>query len=525
MTPGYRGFIAPEHPLVEELGPPPAAGGSVLERFLGSLGQHCRYVSAPPGQRDFDQLLDELRSARGEGRPLELNCINMVCALVSCLRAAGLSSREAFAAIGTRQQSLKIDSLGQPHAWAVVRGEDGILWIDPATLEAQPQSGAHLLSAYHLFVLFNDEVLCFSEDEKKNLLREIEARPRMYLFGEMEPDLWALARSPEIMGLFRQLFHRERVAGETAAEVAYNQATARGLLRNGGDGFAPGPKVVLVPMQAEEQLLRLVEPLLDTYLGIVSETVPELRRAWAAGAAAEGFEWPEVAHAVIAGMFVDLAVGRRLEIAREVREDQGPNALWIFERVSAGNPFGVQWLRHPGQPYVFSQLWHRRVPRQPPAFSPRLIEQMARLARRDSAGSSPGEMLLLRHLKLVDTRPGAPPRFHVPVFGPRDVELLQPPLEKGAERIVREVIEPAFELAAGHPWWRRTADEAPYRHAVVRLLLDYITDRMVDSGLLPPFPAVGEDGPGWGRWLVLESEEASSPGSDPAIDAGGKARV
>ena len=435
----------------------------------------------------------------------------MTCVLVSCLRAAGVPSGDVFAAVGTRRRTLKVDALEQPHAWAAVRVDGGLLWIDPADLEARLKTGEDLLASYHLFVLFSDQALAFGEREKQELLHGPEVQPRLYLFGRMDADLWALARSPQVMALFRQLLRAGRAAGEPAAAAVYSRAVARGLLlRDGSEGFAPGPGVVLVPAPAEAQLLRLVEPLLETYLGIVSETVPDLRRAWAASGAAGGFEWPEVAHAVVAGLFIDLAVGRRLEIARQVREEQGASALWIFETVSADNAFGVQWLRHDGQPDVFYQLWHRRTPRRPPTFDPRTVGLMARLARGEGAGSSVRELLLLRHFQLVAGMPGEPPRLRIPAFGPRDDELLRKPLQTGARRIVSEVIEPAFELAAGHPWWRRTASESPYRHAVVRLLLEYITDRALGARLLPPFPATGEDRPGWGQWLALEPAAASA---------------
>jgi hypothetical protein len=74
-------------------------------------------------------------------------------------------------------------------------------------------------------------------------------------------------------------------------------------------------------------------------------------------------------------------------------------------------------------------------------------------------------------------------------------------LARGGRRLLREAVEVAIEGLAGHPWWQRMRCDDSYRHALLRLMLEYGADRVFDAGLLAPA------GPGlpasWGRWIWL----------------------
>lgn len=158
----YRSFVQPEHPLVQDLFPPPPA-----ERALavpGALDLLRRSVSyrSYPGRRSFDELR-QLRLER-DGDPPELNCINLSCLLVSYLRRAGFGAEEVFVALGGLRQYPHF------HAWTLVREGGSLCWIDPADLEPVAATGTELMKTYVLHVLFNDRSLCFTEGEKRRLL-------------------------------------------------------------------------------------------------------------------------------------------------------------------------------------------------------------------------------------------------------------------------------------------------------------------------------------------------------------------
>ncbi|HEX4953123.1 MAG TPA: transglutaminase domain-containing protein [Thermoanaerobaculia bacterium] len=517
MTRDQRRFVAPHHPLVRQLLAEAAADGDPLSATLAALARRCRYVASPPGHRSFDQVAEELATTPA-GDAVDLNCITLSSLVVSCLRTAGFDAHEVLVAVGARRQELGFDTLRIPHAWALVGTPGGLVAIDPVDLRPRATSAQALPEEIHLYVLFNDEQLFFTENEKKAALAEVawRGRPRLYLFGRPDPDLWALAQRPEVERTLHCLFHQPRVPREPVSAQLHQRALEARLLRADGEDLAVGSRVVPVPREAERAFHCLARPLIDHYLAVVAATVPALQSAWEGCAAARDFSWQEVAHAVVAGLFIDLAVGRRLGIADEVHEDQGPSVLWLFEALSGGEPFGVQWIGHPERLCAFAQLWHRRVGRTPPTLARPLLDLLAGLAEADAVPPGSRSWLLLRHLGLARSFAPSARGLVFPVFGPADTSLLEEPLGRGAERVVSEVLMPAFELAAEDPWWRRSRQQRAFRHAIVRLMLEYVIDRAVAERVVPPFPPAAEASPGWGRWLWSEPEGAPSLFPRPA---------
>lgn len=158
----YCTFVQPRHPLVEELFPPlPADGEDAVAAALAVLRRECAYRSRA-GRRGLDELL-ATRRASGGGR-LEINCIDLVCLLVSYLRSAGAGDDEAFVALAGIRGFL------QHHAWALVRRNGGFLWIDPAALEPVARPGREILERHDLYVVFNDRRIFFTGEEKRRLL-------------------------------------------------------------------------------------------------------------------------------------------------------------------------------------------------------------------------------------------------------------------------------------------------------------------------------------------------------------------
>ena len=159
-APRYCTFVQPAHPLVAEVFPPASRRGDPVAAALAALGRECAYRSRP-GRRSFDQLLAARRA--GEAR-LEINCIDLVCLLVSCLRAAGAGDDRAWVALAG------VRGFVHHHAWALVRRGERFLWIDPAVLEPVERAGGEILAGHDLYVVFNDRRLYFTAGEKRSLL-------------------------------------------------------------------------------------------------------------------------------------------------------------------------------------------------------------------------------------------------------------------------------------------------------------------------------------------------------------------
>jgi hypothetical protein len=158
----YSGFVQPDHPLVAAIFPAPEERGEdAVADALAAVKRHCAYRSRP-GRRSFDELLEARRSSDTK---LEINCVDLVCLVVSHLRAAGFGEEEAYVALAGKRGFL------QHHAWALVPREGGhFLWIDPAELVPAARTGADILARHDVYAVFNDRRLFFTAGEKRRLL-------------------------------------------------------------------------------------------------------------------------------------------------------------------------------------------------------------------------------------------------------------------------------------------------------------------------------------------------------------------
>jgi hypothetical protein len=327
----------------------------------------------------------------------------------------------------------------------------------------------------------------------------------MYLFGDRDPEIDALLRDAGFQDLVRELFEGGEARIPEEVPPAFETAVRCGLLESDGTLYRAGGKLVVVPAAAERSLPSLLRPALAPYVEIAREVGAELREVYESLALVSRFKWPEVSHTLVAGTFLDLAMGS--EAYRPGVVLRGPlpqTSVWAFPGVSAENGYGVQLSTGRGR-LLFAQLWHRRSRREGLRLSPETVAELAKAARGEAAGGTSKELLYLRHLKLVAREDGGF-RAQVPVFGPAETERLLPVLSEGARRLVHDVIVPALDMLVYDPYWRERADQDVYRHAAVRLILEYGIDRVIASRVLDPFPGREELPVAWGRWLWEEAE-------------------
>ncbi len=157
----YRSFVDPHHALIRELFPgSDRSNGLSLTDALAVLRERCAYHSRP-GHSSFDELWAQWSGSAGR---LEVNCISLVCLLVSGLRRAGWGENQAFVALAG------VRGLLHHHAWALVRGTAGLLWINPADLVLETHTGRELVARHDVYLLFNDRHLVWTRAEKQRLL-------------------------------------------------------------------------------------------------------------------------------------------------------------------------------------------------------------------------------------------------------------------------------------------------------------------------------------------------------------------
>lgn len=517
----YRHFIDRAHPVVEELfGSAPADRAHVLAHGLERLARRSIYVPGPPGRRAFD----DLRSALTHADRLPINCLNWSCLLVSYLRACGLHPDDVFSAVVTARGTRLACNV--VHAGVLVRdAAQGWLWIDPARPGPARQSAGDLASRYAFAVIFNDREVFFQDADKRRLLSGARRRGvRLYVYGRADASLRALIRTPAFTRIVPDLCAGRAIDGDATDQATAEAATRVELLARAGAHYEAGRRLLPVSAAAEATVRDMVEPALDRYAAIVASGIGALRRAYAGTAAARRFEWDQVAHTVVAGMLMDVAVGRHLHLPDEVIERHGDAVVWAFEHVSADNAYGVVWTADPARAGGFGQLWHCTVDRTPMRLAPHIAAVLGQAAAGEPLVGGEKALLYLSHLGLM--RRAAGDRGYaaaVPVFDAGDAGRLLQAIDPLAARLVDEVMTPALALVARHPLWSRAASPRSM-HPVVRLLLEYAIDRVVGGGLLAPFP-VGADVPlAWGRWIW--TEPVGTPPLMPRVfDAPGTAVV
>ena len=337
-------------------------------------------------------------------------------------------------------------------------------------------------------------------------MAEIEQKTMaIYLFGDRNSEISALIGDPGFQELVRELFANGRAQVPPIPSRAADAAVTCGLLEKEGDVLSEGPRLVVIPASAEVDSPSLMRPSLASYVGIAAEVASELRRVYERTAASRRFGWPQVSHAIVAGMFLDLAMGNEVYGSGQIlRRPVGDTVVWAFEGISARNAYGVQWTAGPQRTF-FAQLWHRKVRRGHVRMTSALVSLLAEVALGSSGSLSAEELLYLRHLGLL-RKSGSSFRVEVPVFGPDDSENLLPILVEGGQRLVADAIVPALDSLAYHPWWRERYRQDRYRHAAVRLVLEYGIDRVILSKTLEPFPEQKDLPVEWGRWLWIEPE-------------------
>ena len=162
----YCSFVDPGHPLIDTLQSSiSTAGGAAIEKALQVMEERFVYQTTA-GHRGMNEVLHRSRQTDG---PIEINCIDSVCIVVSLLRRLGVEADAVFVALAG------VRGLLHHHAWGLLRWRDRFLWIDPVDLRTTEISGREILHLYDVYVIFSDQYFAFTRDSKRQLLLEAAA--------------------------------------------------------------------------------------------------------------------------------------------------------------------------------------------------------------------------------------------------------------------------------------------------------------------------------------------------------------
>ena len=505
MVSSQRDHIQPEHPLVERVFGRPPQEPAELSTALEAIDRNFVYRPIR-GRAGFDRLVEALDETQDHRPPI--NCFDYSCLLVSHLRAAGWNDERVFVApcdIKT-PGGTTVDFF---HCGVVIRHGWNLLFIDPAHPDTTPVNLPELLLLHRFHLLFNDRFLHVSQDDKTRALRGPAAKSgwRLYLYGQENEAISELLGNKSFRALLKRVSGAEPDTEPQGDDDILERATGIGLLEERDGRLQTGAKLTCLTSDQESDFHAEAIPLIDLYEGIAQETVPALRACYETCTASQRFPWTDVEHTVVAGLFLDLAIGRQMQLEEKAHQEVGETMVWAFESITASNSFGVQWAAT-DQRCGLGQLWHSRVKRARLQIAPALVEPLARFALGDIEAIDKPRWQFLRYLKMV-SGPRDQGELRLPHFLPAEVTALRNVLDPAAREVAHKIAEPACDLLDTHLTRRRGSQDAGSfnRFAALRLLLDYATDRLIQTGLLHPFP-VGEPTAAWGRWLWIPDLEA-----------------
>lgn len=265
--------------------------------------------------------------------------------------------------------------------------------------------------------------------------------------------------------------------------------------------LVPGPGVAWISRSVMADLQSVLEPVHARYSAILKgggvKALSELADSHPRDPS--GF-----VHLLVAGNLLDLGVRRQLLRQGIIRSQ--PETCWVWG-YEAGTPpggnCGVRLWHRSGLPFGIAQFWGGEGAQGRPHFSGDDLSALASLEEPGSSARFATNLLRLRHWGIVRATPAL--QMSVPLLKYAASDPIWSAVDRLASTLVSDAIQPAvlpLRILA-----RRLAPVQVdcFLQACTRLILVQTVDRLVQSGLLPPFP--GTPARSYGFWVWREDSE------------------
>jgi hypothetical protein len=261
-----------------------------------------------------------------------------------------------------------------------------------------------------------------------------------------------------------------------------------------------------VPYSVVGSFIRIIKPHLEPYEAVVKSCLSSMR-ALRSPLTEARIARDEQAHILVAGLLADLGVGTEL-LHRGVLEKPAMPWVWAFQGgTCAHNSFGIRIWKSPRAEAELAQLWHRDTKRNPGLqvddVDISLLKDCAeadRVCSKNMSDTSLKRLIKMHYFQLV-RKSGAYFNTNIPVVQRTNDDRFLECIRSTASELVDCVMLPASEVAMSP-----LRGELPFgkhfkmlNHAFFRLFLEHIADRLIETGLLPSFPAAAKGN--WATWL------------------------
>lgn len=314
----------------------------------------------------------------------------------------------------------------------------------------------------------------------------------------------------ELLNACHAALHAERLETAYLSGSVVEALVARSLFERHGDGLRFGRNLAFINAALTKQLLIVAGTAAQTYERILADQLESLR-ALAPLVTVKGvpLEWKEIAHLIVAGLIIDLAIRGELLAQNMITEQPDEYWVWAFEcGTGTQNAFGVQLWTNESVDAVFGQLWQKRLRRRIQlkidSQDVALLKEVCERGSLKAASLSHAQhqrVLKLRFYRLLHVV-HAEYVINIPVLYGTKGRFICSEVKRIARTIFSEAVVPAMSeaqelfLESGLP-----QGAGNYRHAFARLLLECSIDRTLEAELIPAFPEMAENN--WGAWLSL----------------------
>lgn len=240
----------------------------------------------------------------------------------------------------------------------------------------------------------------------------------------------------------------------------------------------PGKKFVLFT----EEMNGLKEDSLK-YYHILSESLPRLIRLFnSSHIAKQGYEWDELQHMILFAFCLDLGILEHLYKQGVLPKRTSGYYLWGFKsEIKGRNPFGIKLWSSKTNELGVGELWHPQITPSKFGLNEADLDSLYKIYQGLNGQSDLKQIILFKYSGLIVEEKSSAYKIAIPIFDWRDRDEFLDYLHRVTLRIIEEVTLPVLE---------RYHDRSIYKHGVVRLLMEYAADLVVERELVSSFAGV-----------------------------------
>ncbi|MCK4258559.1 MAG: hypothetical protein KAX49_06250 [Halanaerobiales bacterium] len=221
------------------------------------------------------------------------------------------------------------------------------------------------------------------------------------------------------------------------------------------------------------------------YYKIIDESIPHMIQLFKKSSLAkQGYSWDDLHNMILFAFCLDLGILKYLYKNGVIQKRENGYYLWAFSsKIVVKNPLGIKFWPSEAQKIGIGEFWHPQIKRNNFGLDYKDLEVLAKIHLDEKNFSCDSKKLLLLNFHGLtledDTKSGY--KLAIPIFDYENTDEFMDYLDQVSLKIVEEVTLPVLERYDSMPI---------YKHGIVRLLMEYAADLLVDQNKVLPFSKI-----------------------------------